>query len=424
MSIQRVVFNVIQTSNAADIKVVDLPTPADGITYDWIVQSLKDAFSQFTAHVVELKYEDDEQDLITFSSQHEVLEAITVAEAAQQETFRVFATVVTEPKVMEQTTESHSVQFGAEAKSDSDSASGQAGLGGIFSQIAQYLSSLSESARESIADAMQVGIQQLKELGDPKQALLDTLAMFPESPSFDVKKIVAEVKKVSAEQWEQAKSIVKKIPEQTWAMIEQSVPQIMNFFKMFGRNGNGASGKPFGGNPFASMFGQGFGSPASTSASTETGAPAPSSNPFASFAQFAPFLGMMSMMNGGRMRPEEQKGSQVEVEVTSIDELIQVAEPGMHVVRTWSVKNVGAVALPEGVQVRAVDDPSNLASEMASAVTLPRLNPGESTEVSQLLQAPQAEGAYNAVYALKTLYGSGPSIGPDLPVELLVTEAY
>jgi len=313
----------------------------------------------------------------------------------------------------------------AEAKSDADSSSGPAGLGGIFSQISQYLTSLSESARESIADAIQVGIQQLKELGDPKQALLDTLAMFPESPSFDVKKIVREVKRVSSEQWEQIKAHVKKIPEQGWAMIEQSVPQLINFLRMFGRNG---SASPFGGNPFANMFGQGFGSAAtSASTSTETES-APRSNPFASFAQFAPFLGMMSMMNGGRMRAEEKRDAQVpagvEVEVTSVDELIQVAEPGMVVVRTWSVKNIGAVALPEGVQVRAVVDPNNLASEIASVVTLPTLNPGETIEVSQLLQAPQIEGAYNAVYALKTLYGQGPSIGPDLPVELLVTEAY
>eukprot|EP00475_Leptophrys_vorax_P044179 TRINITY_DN874_c0_g1_i1.p1 TRINITY_DN874_c0_g1~~TRINITY_DN874_c0_g1_i1.p1 ORF type:complete len:448 (-),score=144.56 TRINITY_DN874_c0_g1_i1:67-1410(-) len=447
MSVGRVQFSVTKTvgvsagdkKNDAVNQLVELPTPAEGISYDWIVQSVKNAtFADGnTVQVVELKYEDDEHDLITFSTQHEVLEAIAVADASQQEIFRVYATVIVEPRTSSMQDASTAATAGTAAsdagvnENKNNEGNFPAGLRGVFAQISVYMSTLSESARESIADAVQVGIQQLKELGDPKQALLDTLAMFPESPAFDVNKITEEVKKVSSEQWEQVKAFVRRIPEQTWNFIEQSVPQLINFLpRMFGGRGAGAStdsgaaGSAF--NPLAALFGgaMGGGSP-----STAAGSSTASANPMASFAQFAPLMGLMSMMSGGR-RPDESKQDMnvpvgVQVEVTAVDEMIQVAEPGMHVVRTWRVQNTGSSVLPDGVQVRAVVDPNNLAAaEISPIVTLPQLNPGESTEVSQLIQAPPIQGAYNIVYALKTYYGQGPSIGPDLPVELLVTEAF
>eukprot|EP00475_Leptophrys_vorax_P023740 TRINITY_DN3261_c0_g1_i1.p1 TRINITY_DN3261_c0_g1~~TRINITY_DN3261_c0_g1_i1.p1 ORF type:complete len:425 (+),score=88.75 TRINITY_DN3261_c0_g1_i1:37-1311(+) len=255
---------------------VDAP-PGGNITFNWIQESL-DAlelklfplvawFGEMRAKVqriVSLKYEDDEKDHVTFSSQSEVEMALGIISAAKMEVFEVFAVVVAEPNIVEVRKpgeDSFIDAFEDEKYNEGDqflhdyvdilpSPQNQSCvkripdkvlLRAVLRRFSAYVESLENSDQQAIAEkCVCEGLHRLKHGENAQELTLNSVNMLPAETDTSVQKknnLTNELRKVTAEQWQEIQDVAKCIPQARWEIIEQSVHQLFTLLpRIYGKN--------------------------------------------------------------------------------------------------------------------------------------------------------------------------------------------
>lgn len=418
VGIEQVKFFVTRVGTDDLIFSVDVASEDKPISFDWIKNVLQKKL-ETPATFVDFKYEDDEFDQVTFSSDHETHEGITIIETAQRSVFNVYVTAVEAVAAAEQSVPNYlgNVETSPEeeGKQETEQKTTSEVEGSSFKvvwdQFLVYLKSLNTSARENLADAIQLGVQELRaNPRDPKSAILHAIALFPDDSSKELAQLAELIKHVGSHQWEQLKAIVASIPVEAWNFIEGAIPRLVSKLPADPRDS-------FFKNMIPGLFTRGFGCNGAAAAESP----------------MSPMMGMLGalMRNAAAMgRPNAEEKNEnsnaqerrvsLDVKAVEEDDGAIVVQPGTQVIRTWQVTNRSESPLPEGVKLSIEADPDQLISQDTTAVVLPSIQPGETVEVSQLLQAPLESGLFHVDLVLKTLYGHGTSIGPTLPVDMYV----
>lgn len=421
--VKRIDF-VVSSANSDLTFSVELSNQA--VTVEWLQEQIKKEDSKIVVKTI--KYEDDEGDLVTISSDEELLEALTIADVAGQNTLKIFATIQTENAYQSALPQEQQTQdiSDAEVKTeDAPSEAAAAEISSLFPRLLAYVGSLDPQSRVIFVDAVQVGIQELREGTHPKQALTEVLNLLPESSA--VVELQQLVETISQESWEAAKTHVSQISAEQWNEIESRIPQLFQFLplisgflpmlnasvggsasnpnignllQMLAMNPGAPRGRGFGGFPHAP---QGFGGNLPNILSMLGGA-----NGLQNF-------GIPSDIN-----TEEKQGIELQA-VLEDSEVTLICEPGSKIVKTWKILNSGTRDWPSGVRLVAENDIARTVSANdATAITVPTAAPGQVVEVSQLIEIPQEPGSYFALYKLKSLYGHGQAIGSEIPLEIHV----
>jgi len=421
--VQRIDFVV--SSSAADRSFsVDLSSVAalddefaPRITIQWIRDQIEKNLELTNYTVKSLKYEDDEADLVTFVTDEELLEALTIADVAAQNTLRIFADVeiefdgqcnaeenLAQEAAFEQYSATEDPQ--AEEKKNERTDDVRAQIMSLAQSLASYVGSLTAEAKELFSNAVQVGIQEMKDGLHVREAVQDILSFLPDGKSLD--DLRKRIGAVAHESWESLNAHVRKMSKEQWENIEARIPKLMEYLPMVSAF---LSSMPSNlANAFRSYTGgQGTGS-------GEVGG----FNPLSMLSGF-PFGGQSPFFNSAPAASESNLDAEI-TELKDEENLTVFCEPGTKIIKTWTIRNNGSRPWPAGVRLVAQDSLSeSLLSAENSALVLPEAAPGESVTISQLLEVPNVPGSFIARFKLQSLYGHGPAFGPEIPMEIYVT---